>query len=137
VLARRTPLLALAAALCFAGCGPPKARTPGIYTLAATKTCLTKAGLHVAANPPDLDFIAASAPDGALRSRKDGKVFTVAFGSTRDDSDLLRRGYLRSANTAHKRKRLGSLLDLEGNALVLWSTEPTGAEKSFVRGCLE
>ena len=26
--------------------------------------------------------------------------------------------------------------DLEGNALVLWQTEPTAAEKDFVRGCL-
>jgi hypothetical protein len=137
VLARRTLLLALAAALCFAGCGPPKARTPGIYTLDATKNCLTKAGLRVAANPPDLDFIAASAPNGALRSRKDGKRFTIAFGNTRDDSDLLVKGYLRSAKTAHERKRLNSLLDLEGNALVLWDTEPTAAEKDFVRGCLE
>ena len=137
MLARRTLLLALAAALCLAGCGPPKARTPGIYTLAATKTCLTKAGLHVAANPPDLDFIAASAPNGALRSTKDRKRFTIAFGNTRDDSDLLVKGYLRSAKTAHQRKRLNSLLDLEGNALVLWDREPTAPEKDFVRACLE
>ena len=46
------------------------------------------------------------------------------------------KGYLRSAKTAHERKRLRSLLDLEGNTLVLWDTEPTAAEKDFVRGCL-
>jgi hypothetical protein len=131
------PLLALAAALCFAGCGPPKARTPGIYTLAATKTCLTKAGLQVAANPPDLDFVTATAPNGALRSSRDRKPFTVAFGNTRDDSDLLVRGYRRSAKKPIERKRLNSLLDLEGNAVVFWQTEPTGAEKDFVRGCLQ
>jgi hypothetical protein len=137
VLARRTLLLALAAALCVAGCGPPKARQPGIYTLRATQKCLTDAGLHVVANPPDIDFVSGSAPNGALRSSRDGKGFTIAFGNTREDSDLLERGYLRSATTAHARKRLRSLLDLEGTAVVYWDTEPTAAEKDFVRACLQ
>jgi hypothetical protein len=137
VLARGTLLLALIAALGLSGCGPPKGRTPGVFTLAATKKCLTKAGLQVAANPPDLDFVTKSAPNGALRSEKDGKTFTIAFGNTRDDSDLLVKGYTRAATTAHGRKRLRSLLDLEGNAVVFWLTEPTAPEKDFVRACLQ
>ena len=137
MLARGTLLLALAAALALAGCGPPKGRTPGVFTLAATKKCLTKAGLRVAANPPDLDFVTQSAPNGALRSSKDAKTFTIAFGNTRDDSDLLVKGYMRSATTPQGRKRLNSLLDLEGNAVVFWLTEPTAPEKDFVRACLQ
>ena len=137
MLARGTLLLALAAALGLAGCGPPKGRTPGVFTLAATKKCLTKAGLRVAANPPDLDFVTQSAPNGALRSSKDAKTFTIAFGNTRDDADLLEHGYLRSARTPFQRKRLHSLLDLEGNSIVYWQAEPTAAEKDFVRGCLQ
>jgi hypothetical protein len=137
VLARRTLLLALAVALAVAGCGPPKARTPGVYTLRATKKCLTKAGLKVVANSPDLDFVTASAPNGALRSTYDEKRFTIAFGNTRDDSALLVQGYRRSAKGPQGRKRLRSLLDLEGNAVVFWLTEPTAAEKNFVRACLQ
>ena len=137
MLARGTLLLALAAALVLAGCGPPKGHTPGVFTLGATKRCLTKAGLRVAANPPDLDFVTQSAPNGALRSRKDAKTFTIAFGNTRDDSDLLVKGYMRSATTPQGRKRLNSLLDLEGNAVVFWLTEPTAPEKDFVRACLQ
>ena len=137
MLARRTLLLALVAALALAGCGPPKARTPGIYSLRATTKCLTKAGLKVVANPPDLDFVTATAPNGAIRSTYDQKRFTIAFGNTRDDSVLLQKGYKRSQTTAHGRKRLNSLLDLEGNAVVLWQTEPTAPEKDFVRACLQ
>ncbi len=136
MLARGTLLLALAAALGLAGCGPPKGATPGVFTLAATKKCLTKSGLRVAANPPDLDFVTKSAPNGALRTEKDGKTFTIAFGNTRDDSALLVEGYERAATT-HGRKRLNSLLDLEGNAVVFWLTEPTAPEKDFVRACLQ
>jgi hypothetical protein len=137
VLARGTLLLALSAAVALTGCGPPKGRTPGIYTLSATKRCLTKAGLRVAANPPDLDFVTASAPNGALRSTKNAKTFKIAFGNTRDDSDLLVKGYQRSAKGPLGRKRLNSLLDLEGNAVVFWLTEPTAPEKDFVRACLQ
>jgi hypothetical protein len=137
VLARMTLLLAVVAVVGLAGCGPPKGRTPGIYSLKATKKCLEKAGLQVSVNSPDIDFIAASAPDGALRSSRDGKIFTISFGSTRDDSELLLRGYKRSAMTPRQRKRLNSLLDLEGNTLVLWDREPTAAEKDFVRACLQ
>ena len=137
MLARRTLLLALVAALAVAGCGTPKARTPGIYSLAATAKCLRKAGLQVAVNPLDLDFVAVTAPNGALRSSRDAKRFTIMFGNTRDDSELLQHGYQRQAKTPHQRKRLNSLLDLEGNSLILWQTEPTAAEKDFVRGCLQ
>ncbi|HEX6702287.1 MAG TPA: hypothetical protein VF101_16290 [Gaiellaceae bacterium] len=137
MLARVTLLLAAFTVLAVAGCGPPKGRTPGIYSLNATKKCLTKAGLQVSVNSPDIDFIAASAPDGALRSSRDGKIFTISFGDTRDDSELIERGYRRSATNAKQRKRLNSLLDLEGNTLVLWDREPTAAEKDFVRACLQ
>jgi len=124
-------------AVCVAGCGPPKGKTPGVYSLDATAKCLKKAGLVVAVNPADLDFVSATAPEGALRSARDGKQFVIAFGSTRADSDLLVRGYRRSARTRLERKRLNSLLDLEGNSVAYWQTEPTDAEKGFVRGCLQ
>ena len=136
VLARRTLPLALVAALAVAGCGPPKGHTPGVYTLGATKTCLTKAGLRVVLGAASGDFVSESAPNGALRSSRDGKGFTIAFGNTRDDADLLVHGYLRSAQTPHERKRLRSLLDLEGNSVVYWQTEPTASEKDFVHECL-
>jgi hypothetical protein len=124
-------------AVCVAGCGPPKGKTPGVYSLDATAKCLKKAGLAVAVNPSDLDFVSATAPKGALRSSRDAKGFVIAFGSTRDDSELLVRGYRRSASTPLERKRLSSLLDLEGNSVIYWQTEPTAPEKDFVRGCLQ
>lgn len=137
MLARRTLLLALVAPLALAGCGPPKGHAPGVYSLGATKKCLTKAGSRVVSGAAPGDFVSESAPNGALRSSRDGKGFTIAFGNTRDDADLLERGYLRSARTPFQRKRLRSLLDLEGNSVVYWQTEPTAAEKDFVRGCLQ
>jgi hypothetical protein len=136
VLLRPRPLAALAAVLCLAGCGPPKAVTPGHYTLKPTAACLRKAGLHVAVNPPSLDFVTSSAPAGALASARDGKVFTIAFGNTQDDANILVAGYRRSAGNKLEKRRLRSLLDLEGNAVVYWHTEPTASEAEGVRGCL-
>ena len=136
MLLRPRPLAALVAVLCLAGCGPPKARTPGHYTLKPTAACLKKAGLHVAVNPPSLDFVTSSAPAGALSSARDGKVFTIAFGNTQDDANILVAGYRRSASNKLERRRLRSLLDLEGNAVIYWHTEPTAPEAEAVRGCL-
>ena len=136
MLLRPRPLAALVAVLCLAGCGPPKATTPGHYTLKPTAACLRKAGLHVAVNPPSLDFVTSSAPAGALGSSRDGKIFTIAFGNTQDDANILVAGYRRSASNKLERRRLRSLLDLEGNAVIYWHTEPTAREADAVRGCL-
>jgi hypothetical protein len=136
VLLRPRPLVALAAALCLAGCGPPKAVTPGHYSLKPTAACLRKAGLKVVLNSPSLDFVTSSAPAGALSSTRDGKVFTIAFGNTQDDANILVAGYRRSAGNKLEKRRLRSLLDLEGNAVVYWHTEPTASQADAVRGCL-
>ena len=136
MLLRPRPLAAVAAVLCLAGCGPPKARIVGHYSLKPTASCLRKAGLHVAVNPPSLDFVTSSAPEGALSSKRDGKVFTIAFGNTQDDANILVKGYRRSATSKLERRRLRSLLDLEGNAVVYWHTEPTASDADAVRGCL-
>jgi hypothetical protein len=136
VLLRPRPLVALAAVLCLAGCGPPKARTPGHYSLKPTAACLRKAGLKVAVNSPSLDFVTSSAPAGALSSARGRKVFTIAFGNNQDDANILVAGYRRSASNKLERRRLRSLLDLEGNAVVYWHTEPTASEADAVRGCL-
>ena len=136
MLLRPRPLAALAAVLCLAGCGPPKARVAGHYSLKATAACLRKAELHVAVNPPSLDFVTSSAPAGALASERDGKVFTIAFGNSQDDANILVAGYRRSAGNKLEKRRLRSLLDLEGNAVIYWHTEPTAAEAADVRGCL-
>ena len=133
---RRRALLALLALLCLAGCGPPKAQTPGRYTLKATASCLKKSGLKVAENPPDLDLVASSAPAGALRSARDKKTFLIIFGNTQEDSKLVVKGYERAAPNAKARRRLHSLLDLEGNAVIYWYTEPDAAQATDVRGCL-
>ena len=136
MLVRPRLLLALAAVLCLAACGPPKARTPGHYSLKPTAACLKKSGLHVAVNPDNLDFISSTAPAGALISSRDGKTFTIAFGNSQKDSKILVEGYRRSASNRLERRRLRSLLDLEGNAVIYWHTEPTAPQADVVRGCL-
>lgn len=129
--------MALAAILCLAGCGPPKAVTPGHYTLKPTAACLRDSGLQVAVNPPSIDFITRTAPAGALRSSLDGKVLSIAFGNTEDDAGILVAGYRRSASTPLERRRLNSLLDREGNAVVYWHTEPNAGQATAVRSCLK
>jgi hypothetical protein len=137
VLVRRRLPLALVAVLCLAGCGPPKAGTPGHYTLDPTAECLKKIGLDVAKNPADLDFVTDTAPAGALRSARDGKRFYIAFGNNEADAIILVEGYRRAAPTRHARRRLRSLLDREGNAVIYWQTEPNAAQSTAVRSCLK
>ena len=133
---RRTLLLA-PVALCFlAGCGPPKAQTPGHYSLKGTAACLRKSDLKVDPTAPPGDLVAQSAPAGALRSALHGKGFLVLFGNTQNDSKLVVKGYERAAPNAKSRRRLHSLLDLEGNAVIYWQTEPDAAQAADVRGCL-
>jgi hypothetical protein len=132
---RRAPL-ALLALLCLAGCGPPKAQTPGHYALKGTADCLRKGGTKVVLNQPGSDLVAQSAPAGMLSSSRDGKPFRILFGDTQDDAKLMVEGYRRAAPNRLARRRLRSLLDQEGNALVYWGTEPNAAQASAVRDCL-
>jgi hypothetical protein len=136
VLARAT-IPALAAALFVAGCGPPKAAKPGFFDLGSTAACLRDEGLEVRKNPRDLDFVSATAPAGALRSALSGTKFVIAFGDSVEDAELLVKGYRRSASTRQARKRLRSLLDREGNAVIYWNKEPTGAQSTSVISCLK
>ena len=136
MLVRRRLPLALVAVLCMAACGPPKAGTPGHYTLDPTAECLKKIGLEVAKNPADLDFVTGTAPAGALRSARDGKRFSIAFGNDEDDAQILVKGYERAA-PKRARRRLRSLLDREGNAVIYWQTEPNAEQSTAVRSCLK
>ena len=136
MLARAT-IPALAAALLVAGCGPPKAIRPGFFDLGSTASCLRDEGLEVQKNPRDLDFVSATAPAGALRSALSGTAFVIAFGDSVEDAQLLVKGYRRSASTRQARKRLRSLLDREGNAVIYWHKEPTGAQATTVISCLK
>jgi hypothetical protein len=136
VLARAT-ITALAAALLVAGCGPPKAAKPGFFDLGSTARCLRDQGLEVRKNPPDLDLVTSTAPAGALTSSVSGTRFKIGFGDSVADAELLVKGYERTATTPRELKRLHSLLDREGNAVLYWQKEPTGAQSSSVRSCLE
>jgi len=132
---RRAPL-ALLALVCLAGCGPPKAQTPGHYALKGTANCLRKGGAKVVLNNPGSDLVAQSAPAGMLSSSRDGKPFRILFGDTQDDAKLMVEGYRRAAPNRLARRRLSSLLDEEGNALIYWGTEPDAAQAVAVRDCL-
>ena len=136
MLARAT-IPALAAALLVAGCGPPKAAKPGFYDLGSTARCLRDQGLDVRENPPGLDLVSSTAPAGALVSSQSGTGFTIAFGDSVGDAELLVKGYRRSASTPLQRRRLRSLLDREGNAVIYWRKEPTAGQSSAVRSCLK
>ena len=135
MLARSRLPPALVVLFCLAGCGPPQAVKPGHYTLKATAACLKTINLKVAQGPNAVDFISATAPAGALRSSRDGKGFVIAFGNTEEDAIILVKGYRRVAKP-RARRRLHSLLDREGNAVIYWRTEPTAAQSEVVRSCL-
>ncbi|MGZ4353873.1 MAG: hypothetical protein ACXVZ4_10015 [Gaiellaceae bacterium] len=129
----RTPvavLVALLAAVVFAGCG-----TPPHYALDTSRACFEKAGRRITA--PAKDFVAESATNGTFRvwlHGKHGNFVTVSFGEDDADAKNIADGYLRFHA---KNVGISDVLYLEKNVVLLWREHPSDAELSDVSGCLK
>jgi hypothetical protein len=131
-MARASSAVALLAALLVAaGCGTPPPPKKDVYSLGPTRKCLVRAGVHVTTRVKD--FVASTAPAGALQGVVRRKPFTISFGDTKEQARRMAAAYRRLTNN---KKRLRSLLDPEGNAVILWTTEPLPRDADLVRACL-
>jgi hypothetical protein len=136
VASRRT-LPLLAATLALAACGPPARPRDDVYSFEDTKACLEDAGARISTKPELLGPLTEAAPGGGMYVfLEDGTTLTIAFGNTKAEAQRIADGFRQVPRTSRERKRLKSLLQPEGNAVLLWIVEPKPAEVELVRNCL-
>ena len=115
-------------ALAVAGCGGGKT-----YSLASTKSCLTKDHLRVRA--PKHDFVASTAAGGAVRVVFDKRnEVTISFATDQQEAQRIVLGYQRFAG---KNIGLADVLRPQKNAVLLWEAHPNDEELAAVGHCLK
>jgi hypothetical protein len=139
VLLRRTLLLALGLVALLAGCGPTQGPPDDFYEVDSTRECLKDAGFRITTDPGEVGFITETAPAGGFRAYLPGdeNSLTIAFGNTREEAQQMVRAFEAAARTEHERRRLRSLLEGQGNTVLVWISEPTLQQQEVVRGCLK
>jgi len=121
-------LISLGVALAVAGCGGSKT-----YSLASTKNCLQKD--HLKTRSPDGDFVASTAPGGAVRVMfgKRNEV-TISFADDAQEAARIVQGYQRFAG---KNIGLADVLRPQRNAVLLWEAHPSDEDQAAVGRCLK
>jgi hypothetical protein len=129
---RRLVLLPLLVVL-VAGCG---ARSSAPFTAHATVDCLKKKFTHVSTNPAKVGFIAGFAANGGIiATSASGNVVTIAFTDSPDSTSSTETAFKRHAPPA-LRPHIGDVMRVQRNAVIVWTTTPSGDDESTVEGCL-
>jgi hypothetical protein len=139
VLAGRILVLALAAAALLAACGPAQGPPDDFYEVEPTSDCLKDAGFRITTDPAEIGFITETAQGGGFRAYYPGEKnsLTIAFGTTKEEAQQIVTAFQAQARTRQERRRLRTLLEGQGNAVLVWISEPTEADREVVRGCLK
>jgi hypothetical protein len=139
VLLRRTLPLALGLVALLAACGPTQGPPDDFYEVEPTRKCLADAGFRVTTDPDEIGFITLTAPAGGFRAYHPGgdNSLTIAFGNTKEEAQQIVRAFQAQARTRQERRRLRTLLEGQGNAVLVWISEPSDEDREVVRGCLK
>ncbi|MDQ3822803.1 MAG: hypothetical protein M3321_06135 [Actinomycetota bacterium] len=137
-LFRRT-LLTLGLVALVAACGPTQGPPDDFYEVDATRECLEDAGFRITTSAREVGFITWTAPAGGFRAYlpEDRNSLTIAFGNTKEEAQRMVKAFQAQARTRQERRRLRSLLEGQGNTVLVWISEPTLEEAETVRGCLK
>ena len=120
-------LLAAGALLLLAACGGEKT-----YSLAGTRACLhDQPGVRVSSKT---DFVASTAPGGALTAKLADNQVTISFGTDADEAGRIATAYRR-----FRGRNIGieDVLRPRGNAVLLWAAHPLDADEATIHGCLK
>jgi hypothetical protein len=139
VLLRRKRLLALGLVAFLAACGPTQGPPDDFYEVQPTRDCLEEAGFRISTEPADVGLITLAAPGGGFLAVYPGgkNRLTIAFGNTKEEAQQIVRAFQAQATTPQQRRRLRTLLEGQGNAVLVWISEPTEPDREVVRGCLK
>jgi hypothetical protein len=129
----RARYAAAAALIAFAvaGCGGNATHT---YHVDGTAKCLTKAGYRV--KTTNLGIVADSAPLGSLRAFQPGNAVTISFGNNHREARNVSELYRKFA-PKKLRPHIDDVMEIQKNAVVLWTVTPPTADHEKVLGCLK
>jgi hypothetical protein len=136
---RRTLPLALGLVALLAACGPTTGPPDDFYEVDPTRDCLEDAGFRITTDPEEIGFITLTAPAGGFRAYLPGgkNSLTIAFGNTKEEAQQMVKAFQAQARTRQQRRRLRSLMEGQGNAVLVWINEPALTDAELVRGCLK
>ena len=139
MLLRRTLPLALGLVALLAACGPTQGPPDDFYEVEPTRECLEDAGFRITTDPDEVGLITLAAPAGGFLAVYPGgrNRLTIAFGNTKEEAQQIVRAFQAQARTQRERRRLRSLLEGQGNAVLVWISEAPEADRELVRGCLK
>jgi hypothetical protein len=118
-----------------AGCGGSESGES--YTADATASCLSAKGADVDPDRENVDFIAVAAAEGAVRAQFEGHEVTVSFHrNSRDakDAETSYRAFFYGQDVIAVLE--ADRVDRKGNAVIAWSTLPTGYQREAVEECI-
>jgi hypothetical protein len=139
VYLRRLLPLALGLVALLAACGPTQGPPDDFYELEPTRECLEDAGFRITTDPDEVGLITLTAPAGGFLAVYPGgkNRLTIAFGNTKEEAQQMVRAFQAQAATPQQRRRLRTLLEGQGNAVLVWISEPSEEDRELVRGCLK
>jgi hypothetical protein len=118
-------------ALVLAGCGVESVKA---YDADATAKCLRDAGFRVKRN--DLGLVADSAPNGSLRAFQPGNAVTISFGNDHREAVNISELYRKFA-PKKLRPHIDDVMEIQKNAVILWTVTPPSKDHDKVFGCLK
>jgi hypothetical protein len=119
--------------LAVAGCGVTAVRE---YHVDETAKCLSDAGYRVRTDAANLGIVAAAAPLGSLRAFEPGNTVTISFGNDHREALNISRLYRKFA-PKRLRPHIGDVMEIQKNAVLLWTITPPTADHDKVTGCLK
>ena len=139
MLFRRTLPLALGLVALLGACGPTQGVADDFYEVAPTRDCLKNAGFRITTGLAEVGLITETAGGGGFRAYYPGGAnsLTIAFGNTKEEAQQMVRAFQGQARTEQQRRRLRTLLEGQGNAVLVWITEPSDDDREAVRNCLK
>jgi hypothetical protein len=139
VLSGRIVAVVFAAAVLLTACGPTQGPPDDFYEVEPTRDCLKDAGFRITTSLKEVGFITWTAPGGGFRAYipSGQNSLTIGFGNTKEEAQRMVQAFQAQARTRHQRRRLRTLLEGQGNAVLVWISEPTEENREQVRGCLK
>jgi hypothetical protein len=129
---RRVALLLVLTGLA-AGCTSGE---PAAFTAEPTAKCLRGLDYRVTTDDAKVGVVAANAPHGGLRAFEPGNALTIAFAQNSDDALQTKEGFKRFA-PKNLREHIDDVLQIQKNAVLLWTVTPPQDELNKVFGCLK
>jgi hypothetical protein len=121
------------AVLAASGCG---AKAVNTYHVDGTAQCLKDGGYRVRTDSDNLGVVAAAAPLGSVRAFEPGNTVTISFGNDHREAVNISELYRKFA-PKKLRPHIDDVMEVQKNAVLLWTVTPPVEEHDKVLGCLK